>query len=152
LVLHADAGGYDPALGWTGEAKHRPPVLTAEGEAPEADADEPLSLGCAEYVTLATHASDVAGELRTLHDRLGGDLPWDELERAARWHDLGKAHPAFQEMLVSGLDEKDARRAGGPWAKSDGRRGRRIRRRFFRHELASALALLADGGSDLEVY
>ena len=53
---------------------------------------------------------------------------------------------------MSGLLEDDARRDGGPWAKSDGRRSRRNVRRGFRHELASALALLAQGGTDLEAY
>ncbi|MER3408482.1 MAG: CRISPR-associated endonuclease Cas3'', partial [Nitrososphaera sp.] len=56
----------------------------------------------------------------------------------ARWHDAGKAHPEFQATL---------RRAGQPpaegviWAKAGGGPVRH-RRPHFRHELASALALL----------
>jgi CRISPR-associated endonuclease/helicase Cas3 len=81
-----------------------------------------------------------------------GEVPWDEIVRAARWHDLGKAHPVFQDMITSGLPDSDPRRAGGPWAKSDGRRGARPRRQAFRHELASALAMLQLGAPDLCVY
>jgi CRISPR-associated endonuclease/helicase Cas3 len=82
--------------------------------------------------------------------------------RAARWHDLGKAHEAFQCALrqVSTPPGTDT-----PWAKSD-TRGRLVyrmchqqdsqKRPFFRHELASMLGWLAqhDGepGADLIAY
>jgi CRISPR-associated endonuclease/helicase Cas3 len=56
---------------------------------------------------------------------------------AARWHDLGKAHQAFQKMLRG----NDPARAAQLWAKS-ANPGGRCERRFFRHELASALAWL----------
>jgi CRISPR-associated endonuclease/helicase Cas3 len=55
-------------------------------------------------------------------------------------------------MLTAGLPEADARRAEGPWAKSDGVSGGRSRRPHFRHELASAIAFLAQGATDLEAY
>jgi CRISPR-associated endonuclease/helicase Cas3 len=74
------------------------------------------------------------------------------LVEAARWHDLGKVHAAFQEMLTQNLPPGDVRRSGGPWAKSDGRHGGRNPRRFFRHELASALAWIATGKSDLGAF
>src|SRR5699024_4237418 len=113
---------------------------------------DPLSYGCADYVTLATHAQDVAEELRTLATAIAGELPWAILERAARWHDLGKVHPVFQDMLTSRLPEGDTRREGGPWAKSVGQHGGRHQRPGFRHELASALAYLAQDGDDLGAY
>ena len=55
-------------------------------------------------------------------------------------------------MLLSGLPADDGRRQQGPWAKSDGSSTARNERRHFRHELASALALLQHGGTDLEAY
>ena len=71
------------------------------------------------------------------------------LEKAANWHDVGKAHDAFQNMLLG---------SGTPpytnlWAKSKTASKRptywvgdgnddRIKRPYFRHELASALAWL----------
>jgi CRISPR-associated endonuclease/helicase Cas3 len=155
VLLPARLGGYDPALGWTGDSAHRPtPVPVPPAEPEDHDAADPLTAGCADYVTLATHAQDVVEETRALAAALGGDLPWPALERAARWHDLGKVHPAFQAMLTARLPAADPRRGGGPWAKSDGHHGApRCRERpGFRHELASALSYLAQGGDDLGAY
>lgn len=68
--------------------------------------------------------------------------PLNLLETAARWHDLGKAHEAFQAMLCG----PDPQRRLQLWAKSDSRRAR-CARPFFRHELASALAWLQTRGT-----
>jgi len=152
LLLPVRAGGYDPVLGWTGEPTDRPAPIPSDAQPDDHDAADLLSYGCADYVTLATHAQDVAEELRTLAAAIAGELPWAVLERAARWHDLGKAHRVFQDMLTSRLPEGDVRREGGPWAKSDGQHGGRHQRPGFRHELASALAYLAQDGDDLGAY
>jgi CRISPR-associated endonuclease/helicase Cas3 len=153
VLVPTSCGGYDPSLGWTGRAAHVPPAIDVVGAEPDSDVREELSYACEEYVPLATHATDVAEEAERLRTLVGGDAPWDEIVEAARWHDLGKAHEVFQEMITSALPSDDPRRAGGPWAKSDGRRGgRRSRRPAFRHELASALALLQLGAPDLRVY
>jgi len=152
LLLPVRAGGYDSQLGWTGEPTDRPIPIATTGPANDHDAADPLCYGCTDYVTLATHAQDVAEELQGLAAALAGELPWPALERAARWHDLGKVHPVFQAMLTAGLPADDDRRGGGPWAKSDGQHGGRSQRPGFRHELASALAYLAQGGDDLGAY
>ncbi len=155
VLLPERLGGYDPVLGWTADPGHRPNAVTLPDAFPEDhDAADPLSLGCADYVALATHAQDVVEVLRELAANLPGDLPWHVLERAARWHDLGKVHPAFQAMLTHKLPAGDPRRDHGPWAKSDGSHGapRCLDRPGFRHELASALAYLAQGGDDLGAY
>ena len=60
------------------------------------------------------------------------------LAEAALWHDLGKAHDVFKARC--GLAPDDAPLAKTPdynWRSEDGRN-----RRYFRHELASALAYL----------
>jgi CRISPR-associated endonuclease/helicase Cas3 len=156
LLLSCAAGGYDAALGFTGEAAHTPAPVDRPGRAmdhDEADGADPLShLGA--YVSLRVHSEDTAAAMVRLSAALSDSAttPWAELCRAARWHDLGKAHPVFQEMLTAGLPEADARRAEGPWAKSDGVSGGRSRRPHFRHELASAIAFLAQGATDLEAY
>jgi CRISPR-associated endonuclease/helicase Cas3 len=152
LLAPKDLGGYDAAIGWTGRAKDVPDEIRVDGAPPDSDEREELSFACDEFVTLAIHSSDVAREAEALRRSLAGEVPWEQVVRAARWHDLGKAHAIFQEMITSGLPAGDPRRSAGPWAKSDGRRGSRFRRRAFRHELASALALLQLGGSDLEVF
>ncbi|HEX4417297.1 MAG TPA: CRISPR-associated helicase Cas3' [Kofleriaceae bacterium] len=152
MVIAREVGGYHADLGWTGAADHVPDPVPAPRVAADSDEREPLSFACSDYVTLTTHANDVAEAAAALRATLGGTAPWDAIERAARWHDLGKVHPVFQEVLVSGLPNDDARRGSGPWAKSDGRPARRFARPAFRHELASALAFLQHGASDLEAY
>jgi CRISPR-associated endonuclease/helicase Cas3 len=67
-----------------------------------------------------------------------------DLERAAALHDWGKAHPVMQETLRG--DEPP----GELLAKSAVLR--RHKRPHFRHELASALAMIAAGESNLAAY
>jgi CRISPR-associated endonuclease/helicase Cas3 len=94
--------------------------------------------------------------MEALVDRLATEvaavLEAKELVAAARFHDLGKVHEVFQQMLTQNLPGDDPRRQGGPWAKSDGTGGGRSPRQFFRHELASALAWLHEGRSDLGAF
>lgn len=153
LMLHSSSGGYDLAEGWTGEPSHRPvaPVQSRKSGPPDDDSSDFTSTG-RPFVRLIDHTNAVVEEVEGLMSRLGSasQFPDPVLRRAARWHDAGKAHPVFQAMLVSSLSEGDSRRGLGPWAKSDSRS--RCERRHFRHELASALALLAHGGGDLDVY
>ena len=155
LLVDVSVGGYDAKLGFTGDPTHRPqPVpLPSSALPPDDDARDTLSYGFGDFVTLRQHSDDVAAELLALFAALG-ESPDPILLDAARWHDLGKVHPSFQALLTAGLDASDARRNGGPWAKSAGARGPRPRevRRFFRHELASALSWLAAGGGNLTAY
>src|SRR5690606_38265819 len=69
------------------------------------------------------------------------------------WHDLGKLHPVFQSSMYRCRPPVDPAR---PLAKSDCGGAMRHGRRFFRHELASMLAWLAqhDGepNADLIAY
>lgn len=156
VVVDVSVGGYDPETGFTRDKTDVPPPVDIEGPVPDADEADPLTYGCAEYITLRMHADDTAAEMERLVDRLSEPLDGVAaravLVDAARWHDSGKVHPAFQEMLTAGLLQDDPRRAAGPWAKSDGSCRGRNPRRFFRHELASALAWLAEQRSDLGAY
>lgn len=146
LMLRAGDGGYDEQLGWTGAASDRPAPISPPAGAPEAIGDERQSFS-REWRTLADHLADAEAEALELVGVLGSlDLPDDGAEAlcgAAALHDVGKAHPAFQAMLLSQLDEGERkRRADTLWAKSALAGGRHVRP-HFRHELASALALLA---------
>jgi CRISPR-associated endonuclease/helicase Cas3 len=155
ILLARESGGYDVEMGWTADAGDLIPTTElgpTEIVQPDADDREHLSWACDTYVSLRDHSDDVASEATALAHHIAGDQPWSTIERAARWHDLGKVHPVFQTMLTAAMAAEDDRRQGGPWAKSDGRPGPRASRPGFRHELASALALLQQGGSDLEAY
>ncbi len=147
-LLDVKAGGYTNELGWTGNRKHRPePVPLASDSPParEMGFGGNRSTQGGRWVKLTTHVEDVGTAVGGLARAV--NLPAKSiaaLELSAAWHDVGKAHEVFQAML----DGPD----GGPWAKSDGCGGNTIERRYFRHELASALALLAHGGGDLAAY
>jgi CRISPR-associated endonuclease/helicase Cas3 len=146
LLFHADAGGYDPLLGWTGKEGNQVPQV----EIPDQPANETIEDGpntrASRWVTISRHSQEVAGEVRHLAQKfsLGEELA-EALVTAAVWHDVGKAHAVFQNFLAELPGY-----APGLWAKSGmdaaGERPRsiapKLARRFFRHELASALAWL----------
>lgn len=153
VVVNVSVGGYDGETGFTRDAADVPLSLEVPGKPADSDEADLLSYGAADYITLKLHAEDTAEEMGKLLARLNALVaPFvDEsvLVDAARWHDTGKIHPAFQEMLTANLPAEDPRKIAGPWAKSDGKHGGRNSRRFFRHELASALVWLAEGKPDL---
>lgn len=157
FVVDLAVGGYDAEQGLTRDRADIPaPVEVAAPLPTEADSEDPLSYYAAEYVTLEAHSQDAVEAMEALLKSCGAlvadSIDRAELVTAARWHDAGKVHLAFQEMLVNGLASDDPRRSGGPWAKSDGTARGHLVRRHFRHELASALTWLADGRSDLGAY
>jgi CRISPR-associated endonuclease/helicase Cas3 len=156
VVVDLSLGGYDVELGFTANKDDVPNSLAQDGSKPESDEADDLTYSAATYVTLRTHAEDTAEAmvllLSTLEGVVAGLADERELVDAARWHDAGKAHAAFQSMLTDGLPAEDPRKTGGPWAKSDRQHPSRNPRRFFRHELASALRWLAEGKTDLGAF
>jgi CRISPR-associated endonuclease/helicase Cas3 len=155
VVVDVSVGGYSDSLGFTKDKDDVPTSREQAGAPEQSDDDDPLALGADQYVTLTLHSQDAAQEMEVLLDRLAvevsGVADANELVAAARFHDLGKVHEVFQEMLTKNLPADDPRRHGGPWAKSDGEGGGRSRR-YFRHELASALVWLQEGRSDLGAF
>ena len=137
IVRHS--GGYSDHLGWTGESTDIPILpAAASWKLPEAvDSDDATFIG--KQVKLTKHLVHVVEQAEKLADslRLEHNLR-ETLIAAARWHDVGKAHPVFQEMLRS---TDAALSADMIWAKSASNQGRSSRM-GFRHELASALAWL----------
>lgn len=175
FLVHADAGGYSESEGWVPDSDQ--PVRPVDHEdpraAPDASDGDPTSRG-AMWQTIGEHAEDVCREMERVLEALPS-LPEREaaaLRAAARWHDRGKAHPVFQDAIDDGQESAAGtgqptrrRERPGPWqgcrtvAKAPDGMWRRYGRRHFRHELASALAVLdprnahvADELRDLVAY
>lgn len=160
LLLHCQAGGYSEALGFTGNPKHKPTDISPAPFNPfddqlDADNRDPLT-ATGQYITLKQHGQDVAEAVQRLCDQLSDyDFAEDRadlvelLVKAGRWHDLGKAHVAFQEMLTQGQPDRQER---GPWAKSNQNARMSEDRRGFRHELVSALVALQENQDFLLAY
>jgi CRISPR-associated endonuclease/helicase Cas3 len=162
VLLRPEMGGYLDAIGWTGDPADRPtPCPPPESETSEVGMDEDPDTKSIRWVALEDHLQIVACAAAAMPTALGEvntSIPWPALVTAARWHDVGKSHPAFINMLLMGRDDAEACRAT-LWAKSDdsrvgrpqywvdGPRGRESRV-GFRHELASALAWLKHHGTD----
>ena len=168
LLVDVGRGGYDPELGFVGAEAKAPvePVPEAQsaatlpaGDDTDVDArtdDDRQSFRSAEPVPLERHLDDVAACAKKIATAVG--LPEAQVKaliRAGAWHDLGKAYAPFQILL--------GQASGGPLlAKSTEHRAPPERRhqaeadglrRYFRHELASALAFLQqhDGGPETDL-
>ncbi len=165
-MLAAADGGYDTKLGWSSGVKTPVrPFTPTEPHAPDSlDSDERTHTG--RWMSLADHLARAKDQATELLAAVGAIDARDDTDRAvvvaAALHDIGKAHPAFQEMLRAAVDpEKEPAEFDTTlWAKSEKRKGPRNKRRHFRHELASALALrsyngrvaLPEGTRDLVQY
>ena len=144
LMLDANQGGYDPDTGWDASGKEQVEPVSAQDEnaepEPEGQGSEPTNMSQRKWVSLSDHSRHVEAEARLILDVLSGQFEPSVLEAvvlAALYHDAGKAHPAFQEML---REDGEGPAEGVLLAKSRG--NGRMDRRHFRHELGSALALL----------
>lgn len=149
FLVRSESGGYDPEVGWepkSGAVKS----LFASGKDLEGYSQD-YEDGV--WMSIAEHTNDVVCEL----NEILADLPITEearktLGEAARRHDWGKAHEVFQNAVEAEgrSPEWQGRRDVGKapnqaWKKVYDRKG-------FRHELASALAMLQTGMSDLGAY
>jgi CRISPR-associated endonuclease/helicase Cas3 len=176
LMIAAEAGGYRADLGFSADERRRvepvsvPMLLDPEPEAYDADPRSLLS----RPIELSRHLANVQREAEVLCDALAVAGPdRDAVVSAARWHDLGKTHEAFDAMLREAHRQGTGTELGeGFWAKAGRlpqhqsgraryrvlRDGREIERRHFRHELASMLAWLharkhaSDPETDLVAY
>lgn len=179
VLVAAECGGYDEVLGWTSGAPHavvpvapksadqltrkcwkvdatgdrvvstrRVPAHWQADLADSGEEDESLSSSHG-WQTIAFHGQQTGAVARALALVLAPSFA-DLFDLAGRWHDVGKAHPAFQASIrldnapYQGADIAKAPDAAWPCSSkqlyrissSDHRAG-------FRHELASTLALFA---------
>lgn len=142
VCLPYEIGGYDNALGWTGNASDRPAPYELKF-VQFYDDDPPFP----HWVALNTHCGDAARFLEFYRASLSSfmdEADIDLLVDCARWHDWGKAHEVWQqyargaefgELVAKSCDYGNAREMNG-----------------YRHELASAIAAGQQGAPFLAQY
>ncbi len=161
VVLRSAEGGYEPRSGWDPLSRTPVPPVRGDEPAPGGEVEEgtgadPLTFAPGTWVPLTQHLAEVEAAVRELYAELAPPgLSSGHGEAAAgagRLHDLGKAHPCFQQMLLATVryDHERPPDPGPAWAKSGGSGRSHHQRRYFRHELASALALLGGASPALD--
>lgn len=141
FLIHSEAGGYSVERGWAPDSHVTviPITPSEEGRGVVQEAMDADPLSCIKrWQTIAEHTEDLCREM----DQILRVLSIDESDKqavrsAARWHDRGKAHDIFREALPDGVPDSTKL-----WAKAPPGRWKKYQRRHFRHELASALAVL----------
>ena len=177
VMLEVSVGGYDDELGWVGSEQSLPSSwmdtidgrrswVRDDGRAVEdidnrtetwASLESDPRSHATRWMELPHHLAKAESKARQLADELAPNMA-DRLAAAGRWHDIGKALERdsadgpiapFQEMLLNaGCTEPPDPRAEVYYAKSNNPNGRTGHGPGFRHEVASALAYLAEENAD----
>ncbi len=159
LMVKTSSGGYSSATGFDPQLNQPVESIydmsnksSASDTSIEAEPDSKTV-----FVNLNDHLKHVASEAKLLCDELGINNNYrDQIIDASAWHDLGKAHEEFQSRLVTN-DPDENPRPDVLLAKAPKYNQRTEQnRRYFRHELASALAYLSQNNwsreADLVAY
>lgn len=163
IMKRACDGGYDSEVGWNEKNNNTVAVIA------QSTAQQNKRHG-GQWVSLQEHTEKVVQELGKVLQAIPELKTWrSDLEKAAYFHDIGKAHDEFQNALKNKPDENWRRETptippaefqkalenkpdeGTYWAKSPQSK-LQYKRKGFRHELASGLGMLQNGASDLAVY
>lgn len=163
VVLLADSGvgGYDPKIGWAPKSRARvdPVVVGTLSDSDGVDdletGDDPISVG-EHWVTLADHLSDTERAAEALLADMPARVPEPfaaAVTEAARLHDIGKAHAVFRDSVTRVAERVGVALPSDQVFAKTGAPGVRLghERKGFRHELASALWLLACGPDVIRV-
>ncbi len=150
VLVEKGCGGYDPEKGWAPESKAKFEIHPTTNIAPDEQADasqDDESLSAYPWKTIATHGRETGALARAIASALDAELS-NLFDLAGRWHDAGKAFPAFQNSITG--SERPGRHDLAKAPKGAWLTGRalypmseRERRPGFRHELISTLALFS---------
>lgn len=99
IMLPVSAGGYDRRLGWTGRKTDTASLEDAPPAGlPEEWAIDDQAFGC--WVDLQTHLDDVEKAAESVIEVFPQESPYrDAILRSARYHDIGKSIPQWQQAL-----------------------------------------------------
>ncbi len=152
VLIASSCGGYSPSSGWKSDAKT--PVAPVETSLLSLDIsgdsgqdDESSSL-LAQWRTIATHGQEAADLASHIVTALAPEFR-AVYHLAGRWHDIGKAFPAFQ-LSIKTENNRPQRQDIAKAPQENWLRGKQLypmpdgsHRPGFRHELASTLALFS---------
>jgi CRISPR-associated endonuclease/helicase Cas3 len=159
FMLSSADGHYTPLEGWNIHSREQVPLVPIEWIVEEKYDGNLTSSGG--WQTVLEHTDAVSQKMIRVLDLLDIDDDWrNQLIEAARYHDAGKAHPAFQALISNEYPERlqkypVAKAPNMAWLKGrlpDRPREGDGRRKHFRHELASGILALMNGKSDLVSY
>ncbi len=167
VLLDPHNGGYLPSVGWIGIMGNRPELVETiqlpETNGMKLKKNDVMNgedgFPAKQWIPIITHCTNVSNNVRELANKLEiSTEKCEALKQAGLWHDVGKAHEAFQNMLLKNRENISDLKDNGPWAKSDNYGSKadyfmmegekKISRNYFRHELASALAWLQTKGAN----
>jgi CRISPR-associated endonuclease/helicase Cas3 len=146
-LVPSEYGGYSTEVGFDPKASSPvTPIISNIQTQDDSTQRDQLSEGS--WQSIAIHSDHVANELHIIMEEI--EIVLAALPHAARWHDLGKAHPAFKAKFkpeqISGPEGEThsplAKAPHAAWMHSKAKNLNPEFRSLFRHELASALAVL----------
>lgn len=152
-LLNCSDGGYALDKGWDSKSTALVDERKVENEEQQDSNDKDFGSHASDWQTIAEHTQVVCEELEKLLENINLDKETvAHLLLAARWHDRGKAHECFQTALST-----DEEHQPGIWAKAPNNGPLRYKRdgkecKHFRHELASALAMIQADLPNISVY
>jgi CRISPR-associated endonuclease/helicase Cas3 len=99
VILPRSAGGYSEQLGWTGQAEDKPTETPTPGRFSDTFEEDAESEN-AGWVPLAAHLADAKSAATHIADTLALEGAYrTAFITAAELHDIGKAHPIWQNAL-----------------------------------------------------
>lgn len=100
VMLPRTAGGYSKSIGWTCTACDKLDQVPLPGPFSDSYDDDAATFEKGEWVTLETHLADAKAAATSITNALHLDAPIQTaIITAAEWHDIGKAHPVWQNAL-----------------------------------------------------
>ncbi len=158
IMISSDQGYYSN-YGWDLSSKekvkpieHKPIVIdTSDGEDPYSEGN---------WKSIEQHTDEVVNKAKEVLSKLSLSEKEEEyILKGSRWHDSGKAHPAFQAKIRQECVTKDgitlaAKAPKSAWFAPNEFEGTHLKnyRKYFRHELASGLLALNYGEPDIVAY
>src|SRR5699024_8740481 len=100
LLLRANDGGYDETIGFDANIKKSAVRVVVPAQTPpEDDYTGDWRPRQNKPVALAAHLGHVATQAQALCQAVAESTHGDQVIRAGRWHDLGKAHEVFDATM-----------------------------------------------------